>query len=869
MAVGAPNVASVGLRVFPDMTGFRTKLVFGLQTPLLQTAKFGIAAFAGLGAALGSVGVLGAKAFYDVEQSMAKVVGLVGIAKEEVVIMTEALGDMARVTTQSPGDLAEALFFITSAGIRDTADALDVLELSAKAATAGLGETKVVADAVTSAVNAYGIANLSAAEATDILVATVREGKVQADSVAQSLGRVIPVAAELGVSFDQVGATIAALTRLGLDASESTTALRAILFALIRPARGAEKELAKVGLSSKQLRANLRGGESVIDLLLKLKAAFEGNEEALAKVFPRVRGLTGVLNLVGNNAEQAEGIFMRMTDTTGDLDDAFAAVAETSGFVFNQAIAEMQAVLMEVGQRTLPAFAGVLRDLKPSLTGIGTAVVTVTQAFGDFVIGVGKIIQWFVNLPGPIRATAAAVGLLAAALTLLRTHPIVAALSIVVGAIALVGKESRESEEAVRNLKAELEASGDLSYKSLQGLLSPRQIELMRKYGVTLNDMKKAIETGNLPKIFSDLASGLDDYNAALNAQDLETSQEMMAALTDSGFSREDAAAMGDLAAMWTFLGGAYSEAQKQITEARTADIEERRNQNATEQMYRDLAAANDLDAAIFGLGETSGTAAGGIDGLGSSLDDLEQDAIDAAEAFDDLVEAQLKAADPAFGLFSAIGDLEDARAAINDPKAKPEDMPQLLLEGLEAQAEYDAALTRFLASQDTSIGRLTELYSEFGEALPEEWQGIIETLTTVPELSTTDWQTIGEGVKEGIIDGVDGLAEALRDKAAAELRRARHMLAHVEAISSPSKVWAEAIGKPIAQGIALGISGGAREISSAASAAIGVPPRVGGGYGGGTHITVVKPNEFDLASATNDALEKARTVDLSRRVLR
>ena len=107
----------------------------------------------------------------------------------------------------------------TSAGFEGK-EALDVLEASAKAAAAGLGETKQVADAVTSAVNAYGIENLSAARSTDILVATVREGKAEADSIAGALGQVLPAASELGVEFAELGGTIAALTRIGLGADQ-------------------------------------------------------------------------------------------------------------------------------------------------------------------------------------------------------------------------------------------------------------------------------------------------------------------------------------------------------------------------------------------------------------------------------------------------------------------------------------------------------------------------------------------------------------------------------------------------------------------------------------------------------------------------
>ena len=144
--------------------------------------------------------------------SLSKIVGLVGVARDEVTKWGEQLKILGPLVGKGLGELSDALFFVTSAGFRG-AEAMDVLEVSAKAAAAGLGETKDIADLVTSAMTVYGKENLNAAAATDILVAGVREGKAEASEFAGALGRVIGDANELGVSFDEVTATVASLTR--------------------------------------------------------------------------------------------------------------------------------------------------------------------------------------------------------------------------------------------------------------------------------------------------------------------------------------------------------------------------------------------------------------------------------------------------------------------------------------------------------------------------------------------------------------------------------------------------------------------------------------------------------------------------------
>ncbi len=188
-------------------------------------AAVGVAA---IGAAAIKVGIEAAQAFSKFEQTMSRIVGLVGIAKDVVDGFSDSIKEISVATARGPQELAEALFFITSAGLEGQ-EALDALEASARAAAAGLGDTATIADVVTSAVNAYGPAMGGAAVATDVLVATVREGKAEAASLSSAMGRVIPIASQMGISFDQVGAAIAAMTRVGLDANESSTALKGIM----------------------------------------------------------------------------------------------------------------------------------------------------------------------------------------------------------------------------------------------------------------------------------------------------------------------------------------------------------------------------------------------------------------------------------------------------------------------------------------------------------------------------------------------------------------------------------------------------------------------------------------------------------------
>ena len=340
----------------------------GLNTAMSGLSSFGaMAARVGLAVAAAFAGVTigGVKMAVDLEQSFAKIQGLVGLSAQEVDVLREAAKRLGPEFGQSANDAADALFFITSAGLRGQA-AIDVLEASLKGAAIGLGETRVIADLATSAVNAYGEANLGGAEAVDILAEAVRLGKLEPAELASAMGQVLPIASAMGIRFDEVGAAMAAMSRTGTDASQAATQLRGIMTAILKPTAEAERALRGVGTSSEALRESIRE-RGLLRTLEDLTGRFDGNEAATAAVFGNVRALAGVLDLFGENAEVTIEILEEMTDGVGVLDDAFEIMEQTVGFQASRALEELKGIMLEVGDAILPLVRDILVDFAPLL----------------------------------------------------------------------------------------------------------------------------------------------------------------------------------------------------------------------------------------------------------------------------------------------------------------------------------------------------------------------------------------------------------------------------------------------------------------------------------------------------------------------
>ncbi len=343
-----------------------------------RTAKLAIGALAGLGAGIGLTKAISSTIQFD--KSLSRIVGLVGLSKEEVAGFREEILALGPAVLKGPNELAEALFFITSSGI-DAKDSMAVLEAAAKAASAGLGEVTDVADALTSAVNAYGSEVLSASEATDVMVATVTEGKVEADQLAGSLGNVVTIAAQSGVTFNELGAAIASLTLVGLPAAEAVTSIRGILVGLQRENSEGAKILTQLGLSYAGLRKQIKE-EGLLATLKTLRQALGENETALIKVFGRVEATNAVLGLTGANLSRVETVFRKLADATGATDRAMQAYLDTTAALVDEALVNLEVTLVRLADTLLPSINAILETVNHNWGLLVEAVVDAVLVFG-------------------------------------------------------------------------------------------------------------------------------------------------------------------------------------------------------------------------------------------------------------------------------------------------------------------------------------------------------------------------------------------------------------------------------------------------------------------------------------------------------
>ena len=356
-------------------------------TGALSKARMGLVA---LGGAV-FVGRDLAASFMEYEKKMDEVNTLVEMSAERHAKLKDEISDLSRQYPVAAGDLASATYDIVSAGV-GLEDSTRVLELSAKAAIAGVTDTKTAVNLGVGAMNAYGKSVNDLSGIYDIMFAAVKAGVTTFPELAQSMGGVMPIAKAANVDLADTAAAIAAMTKAGLKTPEASTALKGAIIAMSTPTADAKKQFDALGITWQGLLPTL---EQIREKNLSI--------DQMRKLIPDVQARTGVLSLL-NSFDSLKTILTDTNDAAGSTQAAFEKMKDTPAnqlITFNNAIAALKRDLGELivdavlpVTKSLSGFIGYLLDADPAVQmvartagGVAVALVLWNTGLGHIVTG--------------------------------------------------------------------------------------------------------------------------------------------------------------------------------------------------------------------------------------------------------------------------------------------------------------------------------------------------------------------------------------------------------------------------------------------------------------------------------------------------
>lgn len=198
-------------------------------------------------------------------------------------------------------------------GLVNVEESMKFMDTMGKLAVVGKVTTQEATNAMTGTMNAYGASLTETAHYADIMQATVKQGKTTIVELAGSLYNVVPTAAKAGISFEQVGAAIATVTKQGVPTAQATTQIRQALVELQKPGTNLANIMNKAGVSMESLKV-----DGLANTMFKLKKSMD---EA---------GLSGAQTF---SSIEAAGAFNNMTTGTAALEDLEYVQKQSAGAV--------------------------------------------------------------------------------------------------------------------------------------------------------------------------------------------------------------------------------------------------------------------------------------------------------------------------------------------------------------------------------------------------------------------------------------------------------------------------------------------------------------------------------------------------------
>jgi len=354
-----------------------SKKIQASQGKLAGVAKGVGAAFAAAGAAIVAGLVASVKKADEFNKEFANVSTLVDTSAVNMGKMqAQLLGLDSRLGSAT--ELTNGLYQAISASV-DPAKAVEFVGEAAKFAKAALIDTNTAVDVITTGLNAYGLEAEKATQISDQLFAVVKLGKTNGAELSSVIGQIIPMAANLGVGFDELGASIAIETRQGVSAAESTTQLGSIMTAMMKPSEDLKAALTRLGYESGEAAIKALGFKGTIEAL---NDSTGGSKEKLAGMFNNVRALKGVMALTGKGAADFSSVLDEIKNSAGATDVAFGKQQLTFETLRNT----MDKAVIQIGNSFLPMVYGAVKSVnsffeknKAQITGILSNLPEVTE----------------------------------------------------------------------------------------------------------------------------------------------------------------------------------------------------------------------------------------------------------------------------------------------------------------------------------------------------------------------------------------------------------------------------------------------------------------------------------------------------------
>lgn len=323
------------------------------------------------------------------ETSTAMVATIADTSQKSLSSISKEVRSYSNETGEAASDMAEATYQAISASV-NTADAAAFAGTATKLAVGGFTSATTAVDVLTTAINAYGLAASDATQLSDYLITTQNLGKTSVDQLAQSVGKVIPLASAYNVQMDNLSSAYAVLTANGIATAESGTYLKSMLNEL--GDTGSDVSEVLLNSTGKTFAQLMEQGYSLGDVMAMLGDAVDGDSTAFNALWSSTEAGIGALSLFNAGADKYNSVLDSMRTSAGATEKAYSTMADTTDKSKQRMENSFNNLKISVGDVLNPALTQVYEGFTSVFAGMSDFVdeyPAVVAAISAIAVGVG------------------------------------------------------------------------------------------------------------------------------------------------------------------------------------------------------------------------------------------------------------------------------------------------------------------------------------------------------------------------------------------------------------------------------------------------------------------------------------------------
>jgi TP901 family phage tail tape measure protein len=423
-------------RTMANLQGQTQKAFDSIGTVGKTMTVAGAAIAGGLGIAV--------KTSMDFEAQISRVGAIAGATGTDLDALRQSAMKLGASSSKSATEVAQGQEALAALGFT-TKDIIGAMPGVISAAEASGSDMAQTAEVMASTMNIFGLSAGKATKVADILAKTANISAADLTDMQYAIKYAGPPAAALGVSLEDLSASIGIMTNAGMEGEQAGTTLRSALLSLLNPSEENSKLMGKLGIAVADAKGNFVGLPNLIgNISDSMKGQTDTQKAATLAALVGTESVSGMLSLMKAGPAEINKMSDSLKNSGGASAEAAAKMKDNLSGAFNELTGSLETLLITVGTALTPAIQAVASAVQWLLDKFNsmpkymqTTLVVITALTAAFLLIVGPILILVSILPAVIAgftAIAGALGLTAGALA-----GIIGIIALVVAAVVAIG----------------------------------------------------------------------------------------------------------------------------------------------------------------------------------------------------------------------------------------------------------------------------------------------------------------------------------------------------------------------------------------------------------------------------------------------